>query len=153
MFLISRMLMTSLVESLCTWFDWVLTIARGQRGNFMLFLPVSGLPLPLLVPCLSPRSFARKLYKGKSGVLTVYQFLASSAATIAATLVRFWASSQPPRVTFVDARQEPCPEESDGEKEDHERIDQLGAIRVFAIQSHQSPEGWVHRQGGSGHLP
>jgi hypothetical protein len=30
-----------------------------------------------------------KLYKGGSGVFTVYQFLASSAATIAAILIRF----------------------------------------------------------------
>jgi hypothetical protein len=66
-----------------------LTVARGQRGNFAIFLPVSGLLFPLLAPHLSPRSFIRKLYKGESGVFTVYQFLASAAATIAANLVRF----------------------------------------------------------------
>jgi hypothetical protein len=40
------------------------------------FLPVSGLPLPLLVPRRNPRSFTKTLYKGNSGVVTVYQFLA-----------------------------------------------------------------------------
>jgi hypothetical protein len=70
-------------------FDWTLTVACGQRDNFTVFLPVSGLPFPLLAPHLSPRSFIRKLYKGESGVFTVYQFLTSSAATIAAILVRF----------------------------------------------------------------
>jgi hypothetical protein len=40
---------------------------RGQRGNFIIFLPVRGLPLPLLTPCLSPCSFIRKLYKGEIG--------------------------------------------------------------------------------------
>jgi hypothetical protein len=63
-----------------------LTIIREQRGNFPIFLPVSGLPFLLLVPRLSPRSFIRKLYKGESGEFTVYQFLASIAATIAANL-------------------------------------------------------------------
>jgi hypothetical protein len=67
----------------------MLTVARGQRGNFIVFLPVSGLPFPLFVPRLSPRSFIRKLYKGESGVFTVDQLLASSTATIATILVRF----------------------------------------------------------------
>jgi hypothetical protein len=66
-----------------------LTVIHGQRGNFAIFLPVSGLPFPLLAPCLSPRSFIRKLYKGNSGDFTVYQFLASAATTIAADLARF----------------------------------------------------------------
>jgi hypothetical protein len=67
----------------------MLTIACGQRGNFAIFLPVSGLPFPLLAPCLSPHSFIRKLYKGESGVFTIYQFLASAATTIAANLACF----------------------------------------------------------------
>jgi hypothetical protein len=60
-----------------------LTVTHGQRSNFTIFLPVNGLPFPLLAPRLSPRSFTRKLYKGESGKIIVYQFLASSAATIA----------------------------------------------------------------------
>jgi hypothetical protein len=64
----------------------MLTVIHGQRSNFAIFLPVSGLPFPLLVPRLSPRSFTRKLYKGESGKFTVYQFLASAAATIVANL-------------------------------------------------------------------
>jgi hypothetical protein len=75
-FLTSQMLVTSLVESLYASFDWALTVARGQRGNFTFFMPVSGLPLPLLAPRLSPRSFARKLYKWYTGGFTVYQFIA-----------------------------------------------------------------------------
>jgi hypothetical protein len=66
----------------------VLTVARGQRSNFTIFLPVSGLPFPLLVPRLSPCSFIRKLYKGESGDFTIYQFIAFAAATIAANLAR-----------------------------------------------------------------
>jgi hypothetical protein len=66
-----------------------LTVVHGQRGNFTVFLPIIGLPFPLLAPRLSPRSFIKKLYKGESGIFTVYQFLASSAATIAAILVHF----------------------------------------------------------------
>jgi hypothetical protein len=65
-----------------------LTVIRGQCGNFAIFLPVGGLPFPLLAPHLSPRSFIRKLYKGESGEFTVYQFLASAATTIAANLAR-----------------------------------------------------------------
>jgi hypothetical protein len=65
-----------------------LTVIHGQRGNFAIFLPVSGLPFPLHAPRLSPRSFIKKLYKGKSGEFTVYLFLASAAATIVATLAR-----------------------------------------------------------------
>jgi hypothetical protein len=61
----------------------------GSAVIFAIFLPVSGLPFPFLAPRLSPRSFIRKLYKGESEDFTVYQFLASSAATIAAILVRF----------------------------------------------------------------
>jgi hypothetical protein len=69
---------------LCVILILVLTVTHGQRSNFTISLPVSGLPFPLLAPRLSPRSFIRKLYKGESGEITVYQFLASSAATIAA---------------------------------------------------------------------
>jgi hypothetical protein len=63
-----------------------LTVIHGQRSNFAIFLPVSWLPFPLLAPRLSRRSFIRKLYKGESGEFNVYQFLASTAATIAANL-------------------------------------------------------------------
>jgi hypothetical protein len=62
----------------------MLTVIHGQRSNFAIFLPVSGLPFLLLAPHLSPRSFIMKLYKGESGDFTVYQFLASAAATITA---------------------------------------------------------------------
>jgi hypothetical protein len=65
----------------------MLTVIHGQRNNFTIFLPVSGLPFPLLAPRLSPCSFTRKLYKGESGEFTVYQFLAYVAATIVANLV------------------------------------------------------------------
>jgi hypothetical protein len=81
--------MMSLVESLCAQFDWTLTIAHGERSNFTIFLPVSGLLLPLFAPRLSPCSFIRKLYKGDSGAVTVCQFHCPSAATIAASPLRF----------------------------------------------------------------
>jgi hypothetical protein len=62
-----------------------LTVTHGQRNNFVIPLPISGLPLPLLAPRLSPRSFIRKLYiRGVVGNFTIYQFLASTAATIVA---------------------------------------------------------------------
>jgi hypothetical protein len=64
----------------------MLTVIHGQRSNFAIFLPVSGLPFSLLAPRLSPRSFTRNLYKGESGEFTVYQFLASAATTIVANL-------------------------------------------------------------------
>jgi hypothetical protein len=66
-----------------------LTVIRGQHSNFSIFLPVSGLPFLLLAPRLSPRSFIRKLYKEESGEFTVYQFLASAAATIATNFAPF----------------------------------------------------------------
>jgi hypothetical protein len=102
-FPITWTLMMLLVESLFLWLDWALTVAHGQGSNFTIFLPVSGLPLPLLAPCLSPHSFIRKLYKGEIGDFTVYQLLALSAATIASSPLHFWASSQPPSIASVDA--------------------------------------------------
>jgi hypothetical protein len=68
------------IITLCVIFISALTVTHGQRSNFTIFLPISGLPFPLLTPRLSPCSFIRKLYKGESGEITVYQFLASSAA-------------------------------------------------------------------------
>jgi hypothetical protein len=61
------------IITLCVILILVLTVTHGQRSNFTISLPVSGLLFPLLVPRLSPRSFLRKLYKGKSGENTVYQ--------------------------------------------------------------------------------
>jgi hypothetical protein len=61
----------------------------GSAVILQFFLPVSGLPLPLLAPRLSPRSFVKKLYKGEIGDFTVYQLLALSAATIASSPLRF----------------------------------------------------------------
>jgi hypothetical protein len=61
----------------------MLTVIRGQRGNFAISLPVSGLPFLLLAPRLSPRSFRRKLYKGGVGKLLFTSFLASAAAIVA----------------------------------------------------------------------
>jgi hypothetical protein len=59
-----------------------LTVTHGQRGNFAISLPVSGLPFSLFAPHLSPCSATWKLYKGRVGRFTVYQFIASAAATI-----------------------------------------------------------------------
>jgi hypothetical protein len=67
----------------------MLTVIHGQRSNFAIFLPITGLPFSLLAPRLSPHSFTRKLYKGESGEFTVYQFLASAATTIAANFAPF----------------------------------------------------------------
>jgi hypothetical protein len=55
----------------------------GSVVLFTISLPVSGLPFPLLAPHFSPHPFIRKLYKGESGEIIVYQFLASAVATIA----------------------------------------------------------------------
>jgi hypothetical protein len=52
---------------LCVILILALTVTHGQRSNFAISLPVSGLPFLLLAPRLSPRSFIRKLYKGESG--------------------------------------------------------------------------------------
>jgi hypothetical protein len=62
----------------------ILTVTHGQCGNFAISLPISGLPFSLLAPRLSPRSVTRKLYKGRVGEITVYQFIASAAAAIVA---------------------------------------------------------------------
>jgi hypothetical protein len=42
-FFSNLMLVTSLRKSLYVRFDWTLTIVCGQRSNFAVFLPVSGL--------------------------------------------------------------------------------------------------------------
>jgi hypothetical protein len=55
------------IISLCVILISALTVTHGQRSNFIISLPVSGLPFSLLTPHLSPRSFLRKLYKGESG--------------------------------------------------------------------------------------
>jgi hypothetical protein len=70
-------------------FDLALTVIHGQRSNFAISLPVSGLSFPHLAPRLSPHSFSKKLYKGGSGEFTVYYFLAPAAATIAANFAPF----------------------------------------------------------------
>jgi hypothetical protein len=72
------------IISLCVILILALTVTHGQRSNFTISLPVSRLSFPLLVPRLSPRSFIRKLYKGRVGKFTVYQFLASAAVAIVA---------------------------------------------------------------------
>jgi hypothetical protein len=55
------------IITLCVILISALTVTHGQRSNFAISLPVSGLPFPLLAPCLNPCSFLRKLYKGESG--------------------------------------------------------------------------------------
>jgi hypothetical protein len=74
------------IITLCVILILALTVTHRQRSNFAISLPVSGLPFSLLAPRLRPRSFIRKLYKGRVGNFTVYQFLASAAATIVAIL-------------------------------------------------------------------
>jgi hypothetical protein len=44
--------------------------------------PIGGLLFPLLAPHLSPHSFSRKIYKGRVGNFTVYQFIASVVVAI-----------------------------------------------------------------------
>jgi hypothetical protein len=55
------------IITLCVILILVLTVTHGQRSNFTISLPVSGLLFPLLAPRLSPRFFRGKLYKGDSG--------------------------------------------------------------------------------------
>jgi hypothetical protein len=115
-------------------------------------LPVSGLPLPLLAPRRSPRSFTRTLYKGNSGAVTVYQFIAPPPPPLLHPLCASELLHSPLTAT-VDVRKDPCAQEQDGKEQDHQCVDQLGALRVWANLSHQGPEGGPHRRRGSGHLP
>jgi hypothetical protein len=55
------------IITLCVILISALTVTHGQRSNFTISLPISGLPFPLLAPCLSPCSVTRKLYKGRIG--------------------------------------------------------------------------------------
>jgi hypothetical protein len=55
------------IITLCVILISALTVTHGQRSNFTISLPVSGLPFPLLAPRLSPCSVTRKLYKGRVG--------------------------------------------------------------------------------------
>jgi hypothetical protein len=73
-----------------------LTITHGQCSNFSISLPVSGLPFPLFAPCLSPCSVTWKLYKGRVGRFTIYQFIASATATIVAISALHCSPAQPP---------------------------------------------------------
>jgi hypothetical protein len=92
------------------------------------FLPVSGLPLPLLVPRRSPRSFTRTLYKGDSGAVTVYQIIALSPPPLLHLLCTFELLHSPLTAAAVDARKDPCPQEPDGEEQNRQCVDQLGAL-------------------------
>jgi hypothetical protein len=55
------------IITLCVILILALTVTHGQRSNFAISLPISGLPFLLLAPRLNPRSLIRKLYKGESG--------------------------------------------------------------------------------------
>jgi hypothetical protein len=68
------------------------------------------------------------LYKGDSGVVTVYQFIALLLPPLLHPLCTFELLHSPLATTTVDARKEPCPQEPDGEKQDHQCVDQLGAL-------------------------
>jgi hypothetical protein len=127
MFSTSQMLVTSVEESLCASFDWALTVVRGQRGNFMFSLLVSGLPLPLLVPRLNPHSFVRKLYKGEIGVFTVYPFIASPPPPLLHSLCAPELFRNP-RAQPVDALQDLRAKEQDGEERYCQCINQVGAL-------------------------
>jgi hypothetical protein len=66
------------------------TFTHGQRSNFTISLPISGLPFPLLAPRPSPRSFLRKLYKGESGeihCLPVHCFRRCHCCNLCAPLI------------------------------------------------------------------
>jgi hypothetical protein len=61
------------------------------------------------------------------GKFTIYQFLAFAAATIVATL-HTSELLHSPRAQAVNARQDLCAEEQDGQEPNGELCDQLGAF-------------------------
>jgi hypothetical protein len=64
--LISNLFMTSATEF--TYTSSLLSAYHFMGSTVIfIFLPVSGLPFLLLAPCLSPRSFSEKVYKGIVG--------------------------------------------------------------------------------------
>jgi hypothetical protein len=75
----------------------------GSAVISQFFLPVSGLPLPLLAPRCSPRSFTRTLYKGDSGVVTAYQFIALPPPPLLHPLCAFELLHSPLVAAAVDA--------------------------------------------------
>jgi hypothetical protein len=72
--------------------------------------------LPLLVPHRSPCSFVRKLYKGDSGAITVYQFIVLPPPPLLDLLCASELLRSPLVTATVDARKKPCPQEPDGKK-------------------------------------
>jgi hypothetical protein len=131
----------------------MLTVTHGQRGNFAISLPVSGLPFPLLAPRLSPRSFRRKLYKGKSGER--YCLPATSLPLPPPLLLTLRPSEllHSPHAQPLDARQDLCAEEQDGQERRYELRDQLGTICFQTERSGESSSQWPHLCRQSGHFP
>jgi hypothetical protein len=101
------------IITLCVILISALTVTHGQRSNFTISLPVSGLPFPLLAPRLSPRFFRGKLYKRDSREF--YCLLAPCfhrrhhCCTPCAPL----SFCKSPRAQIVDAREASGAEEQD----------------------------------------
>jgi hypothetical protein len=69
-FPVTRTLMTSLVESLCVWFDWALTVARGQHGNFTIFsCPLVGYRFRFLRHVSAHVPLTGSFIRGRLGIL------------------------------------------------------------------------------------
>jgi hypothetical protein len=61
-----------------------LTVTHGQRSNFAILLPISGLHFRSLRHVSAHVPSSGSYIRGIVGNFTIYQFLASAAATIAA---------------------------------------------------------------------
>jgi hypothetical protein len=70
------------------------------------------------------------LYKGNSGAVTVYQFIAPPPPPLLHPLCAHELLHSPLAVAAVDARKDPCAQEQDGEEQNHQCLNQLGALRV-----------------------
>jgi hypothetical protein len=141
------------IITLCVILILALTVTHGQRSNFTISLPFSGLPFPLLAPHLSPRFFRGKLYKGDSGEFYCLPAPCFRRRHHCCTPCAPSSFCIAPRAQSLDAREASCTKEQDGQECRCELRNQLGTICFQIERSGESSSQWPHLCRRSGHFP
>jgi hypothetical protein len=120
-----------------------LTVTHGQRGNFSISLPVSGLPFLLFGHDSAHVPLPGSYIKGEWGDLLFTSSLLPLSPPLLHSLHSI-AHLLSPRAQIVDAREALSAETQDDQGD--ERLDQLGAFCLHVEGSEQGSNGGSHLQ-------
>jgi hypothetical protein len=124
------------------WFDWTLTVAHGQHGNFQIFRPLVGFAASFSHAMSRPTFLLEEALYTEGPLFLLFTRLLFLCCCHCFFFLALAFSAQPPSASPLHARKEGCTQSEDGQERDPRST---GSLHLLMTQIWRRPR----RRGSS----